>query len=691
MPGWRRNQRTGTPAAALAVPSPARPRDDWRTLPPPPTVLRSAATTVDAGAFRDRLSSWRDPSFLAPLRHQIDPGGPVGLVTGLACPQPQTYYRGRPLPLATRPPAPVQRSAVPRNPSALTAALDVDLAPVSLPAIPAEPELTSTDLVGAMAHEPPGLPAEPSAENPEMPVAGPDQPGEAPLVSHREAGPVTAQRQLAPDPPQPPLKHRLGLGAPLNNPAGSQAPAVPVPGPPLVARSVAAPSPNTASRTPRRLVLPEPASPSAGPAERIPPIPVSVQPAPADPAPRPRPEPPNPASAGDTQAADAPTWATPSGEALVPIEPVGHTPHGDAAPADGPPGPLPAEAPLTGALPLVTHAIEPFIPHTTAPFLPGPTPLPAAQAAIQRSVLPVRGPASAAWGAVQESVPSAEAPPGNPQTRPPAPASASRPATAPTSAAQPVTPPARPPAVPGPVPALVTPDPGPAYPPAGPLDLLLVTAQRLPPVPPVPTAIPPGPEFAPLLGDRPPARVLDAPPAPGSQPAPATRVADIPRGTPVQRSVQTPVPLSQPGGRADVTPGGPAPGAQEPAAAFVDPGAIAVTRGLAHRDPDGSVIFDLGPAPAPSLPLPETVQRQDASGPPGAPGPSPGSEPPAAAALSPSVQATATAPAVGHAPAPASPPLDELARQLFGPLSARLKAELRLDRERAGLLTDLRQ
>jgi hypothetical protein len=51
----------------------------------------------------------------------------------------------------------------------------------------------------------------------------------------------------------------------------------------------------------------------------------------------------------------------------------------------------------------------------------------------------------------------------------------------------------------------------------------------------------------------------------------------------------------------------------------------------------------------------------------------------------------ATAPAAGHAPAPASPPLDELARQLFGPLSARLKAELRLDRERAGLLTDLRQ
>jgi len=654
--------------------------------------MRSAVTTVDIGAFRDHLSSWRDPSFLSPLSHQIDPAGPAGLVTGLASPQPQTYYRDRPLPLATRPPVPVQRSAVPRNPSTLTVAPDMDLAPVARPAIPVEPELTSTGPVSALAQEPPGVPAEPSAENPELLVAGPDQPGEAPLVSHRETGPVLAQRQLAPDPPQPSPNRRLGLGAPLNNPAGSQTPAAPVPGPPLVARSVAAPPPNTPSRTPRRLVLPKPASPSAGKAGRIPLIPVAVQPASADPVRPPRPEPPDPAHAGDAQAADAPAWATRSGEELVPAEPVGNAPHGDTPPADGLPGPLPAEAPLTGALPLITHAIEPFIPTATAPSLPGPTPLPVTQAAIQRSALPAQGPPSVAGRAVQRSVPSAEAPPGNPQSRPPASASAVRPATAPTLAARPVAPPARPPAVSGPVPASVTPDPGPACQPAEPLDQLLVTAQRLPPAPPVPTPIPSLPEVAPLLGDRPPARVLNAPPAPGPRPAPATVVADIPRGTPVQRSVQAPVLLSQPSGRAGATLSGPARGAQEPATAFADPGTIAVTRGLAHRDPDGSVVFDLGPAPAPSPSLPETVQRQDASEPADAPGPSPGSEPPVAATPSSSAPApaTATAPAAGQAQAPASPPLDELARQLFGPLSARLKAELRLDRERAGLLTDLR-
>jgi hypothetical protein len=53
----------------------------------------------------------------------------------------------------------------------------------------------------------------------------------------------------------------------------------------------------------------------------------------------------------------------------------------------------------------------------------------------------------------------------------------------------------------------------------------------------------------------------------------------------------------------------------------------------------------------------------------------------------PAALAASAAPA---APGPAGPPLDELARQLFGPLAARLKAELRLDRERAGRLTDLR-
>jgi hypothetical protein len=58
----------------------------------------------------------------------------------------------------------------------------------------------------------------------------------------------------------------------------------------------------------------------------------------------------------------------------------------------------------------------------------------------------------------------------------------------------------------------------------------------------------------------------------------------------------------------------------------------------------------------------------------------------AAAGEAPAVTA-ATAPP--PAPPPAPPDIDELVRRLYEPLSARLRAELRLDRERAGVVTDL--
>lgn len=54
--------------------------------------------------------------------------------------------------------------------------------------------------------------------------------------------------------------------------------------------------------------------------------------------------------------------------------------------------------------------------------------------------------------------------------------------------------------------------------------------------------------------------------------------------------------------------------------------------------------------------------------------------------------AAAPAAPAGAAPAAAAAPadVDELARRLFEPLSARIRAELRLDRERSGLMTDVR-
>lgn len=106
----------------------------------------------------------------------------------------------------------------------------------------------------------------------------------------------------------------------------------------------------------------------------------------------------------------------------------------------------------------------------------------------------------------------------------------------------------------------------------------------------------------------------------------------------------------------------PSPPAGPPAPAWVDPASAAVASGLATRAPDGSVVFTT-PSDEP------TVQRQaEAAGPP----------PPA--------PSTGAAPAGG---AQTNDQVDELAKRVYDTIRQRLKAELRLDRERSGRLTDL--
>ena len=200
----------------------------------------------------------------------------------------------------------------------------------------------------------------------------------------------------------------------------------------------------------------------------------------------------------------------------------------------------------------------------------------------------------------------------------------------------------------------------------------------------------------------------------------AAWVGVVPGSVPgaIQRSAPGLPPASRLSERATAPAGGRAAvGDREFPAGHVDPGSIAVARGLARRDPDGSVVFDLSDSPVLSrqatLPAPghdqppgahrasgppDPVQRQEATGPVDS-GPADSPTVPSGGLPSPDALETPPAPILSAAPAspgppahgPGGPPLDELARQLFGPLAARLKAELRLDRERAGLLTDLRR
>ena len=392
---------------------------------------------------------------------------------------------------------------------------------------------------------------------------------------------------------------------------------------------------------------------------------------------------PDPADQARPPDVTLPVQAPPVEEPLVPAQPVEELPGPapvvvqtasaakmlDLASAAVRPAQEPsAEAPLVGELPSAWRGDGPALTEQTtavapsATFFPAKTPLDSTASPLQPAAPPIEITAPAT---VQRLAVPPAASPGNPGRNLAVPAVATRP-----------------PADPGPAFAAPAPEPEPADQPGH----RPLSAQRLSSDSP---AAPPStrhPAVAPLLGYRPPVRILDASPGSWPPPAgPAPEVPDEPARVAVQRSVPSSPPIIRPNEWVAAPADGPASvGHREPPAGPVDPGTIAVSRGLAHRDPDGSVVFDLRP---------DSVQRQEAAGPAAAPAVPPGGLPhPAAVPASPG-SALPAAPASPQAPVqgPAGPPLDELARQLFGPLTARLKAELRLDRERAGLLTDLRQ
>ncbi|GGZ28493.1 hypothetical protein GCM10010300_84360 [Streptomyces olivaceoviridis] len=266
-------------------------------------------------------------------------------------------------------------------------------------------------------------------------------------------------------------------------------------------------------------------------------------------------------------------------------------------------------------------------------------------------------------------------------------------------------------------------EPAPA---AGPVVPLVAQRQ----VPLFSRVLPPGAEGAPeFRGGEAEARVVPLRWSSGTDDGPAATAGADParaegtpsRSAPVPSAQRTVAPSAAPPPRAAREPSPPGSGP------VPDAGAVAVAAGVAQRRADGSVVFHppsvpsarpappYGPRPA-SVPLPPAVQRmpsapssgvvqRDATGseppppdPPGPPAPSaePSPEPlpessgaaSSAAQERPGEQAHGAAPGgSGHG----APNVDDaLVRALFAPLSRLLKAELRLDRERAGHLIDTR-
>ncbi|WP_159392400.1 hypothetical protein [Streptomyces niveus] len=127
-------------------------------------------------------------------------------------------------------------------------------------------------------------------------------------------------------------------------------------------------------------------------------------------------------------------------------------------------------------------------------------------------------------------------------------------------------------------------------------------------------------------------------------------------------------------------------------------GAFAVAAGVAQRMPDGSVVF--GTAAEPPSGTSRPVVQRDAEltedpPPPDLdtdPGLAPASDPVPNAEPEPAGESDTPAPPAGAGPGKAGAPVvtDELVRALYAPLSRLFKADLRLERERAGFLINTR-
>ncbi|BAU86987.1 hypothetical protein SLA_6118 [Streptomyces laurentii] len=244
----------------------------------------------------------------------------------------------------------------------------------------------------------------------------------------------------------------------------------------------------------------------------------------------------------------------------------------------------------------------------------------------------------------------------------------------------------------------------------------LPDAAPLPPPEPAPEPV------APLLADRPlqlrtvaeeqAAPGVPVPPAvqpvrwePAPAPAPVQRATGAPAraAATTQRQQQRPTSAAEPVVARSVSPA--ALNSPPPPRAPRDAGDVAVAAGIAQRMSDGSVVFLPPPPPVQRAVSPASgpfVQRETVTEEPpppdpapepttAAPEPAPEPEPGPEASAPPGAPATGAPGAAGTPGAPGTPAVtDEFVRALYPPLARLLKADLRLDRERAGRLLDTR-
>ncbi|MET9662161.1 hypothetical protein [Streptomyces sp. NPDC006510] len=157
-----------------------------------------------------------------------------------------------------------------------------------------------------------------------------------------------------------------------------------------------------------------------------------------------------------------------------------------------------------------------------------------------------------------------------------------------------------------------------------------------------------------------------------------------------------PVPRSLPGSGSSTSPSTTYTSAASSVPSFTSAGSVAVAAGVAQRMADGSVVFG-SPPPAYAPPVVQRETETEEPPPPDPPqeaAPEPDPEPRPEPEPGPTAEAHGApgAPATAAATAPGGAPVvtDELVRALYPPLSRLFKADLRLERERAGFLINTR-
>ncbi|WP_158821913.1 hypothetical protein [Streptomyces sp. NRRL F-5727] len=346
---------------------------------------------------------------------------------------------------------------------------------------------------------------------------------------------------------------------------------------------------------------------------------------------------------------------------------------------------------------------------TRAPDVPPFSPAPTDGADVEPSVRPLVGERPLLDTAPEpDAAPETAAPPVQRSLPPTGAPRPSRPSPAPSP------PPRRSPGLGAPLPALPptaqreAPGAAPAVPapvPAAAPTRVRTDSAALPPLP-APTPAPAPEPVAQLLADRPLVlRSVSSEPAPSAT-APAAAAAvpvrweapAVPRQTSHLSSRPTPALVQRATARPVPTPPRPPQPPQPPR----DAGDVAVAAGVAQRMADGSVVFGTPPPPPPVVHhRPATpsaalfVQREVAAEEPPPPppedveaaAPDPVPDEDVGPAPSPGPTGETTAPPT---PPTAPPVTDEFVRALYPRLARLFKADLRLERERAGRLIDTR-